>query len=217
MHPYAGPLCGAGVLPGLLPGLAQGPPQYDPPSVSQIIEALFKLIVGLTLAWYLIRKLSKPDYTGAATPLWASRSPSWSLCSIWCGTSGAPAGANLPAPSERPAPPSRSSALAWLSPFRLSDQRLHQHHHRRGQQPGHAGRLQGALNMTEEAARSLMGNYTGVQTVYQIPAALMVAITASVIPAVTVCFTKKTAPAPPRSWAAHLRPPPSSPCPPAWA
>ena len=53
------------------------------------------------------------------------------------------------------------------------------------------GRLQGALNMTEEAARSLMGNYTGVQTVYQIPAALMVAITASVIPAVTVCFTKK--------------------------
>ena len=54
------------------------------------------------------------------------------------------------------------------------------------------GRLQNAgLLLSEDAARSLMGNYTGVQTVYQIPAALMVAITASVIPAVTICFTQK--------------------------
>lgn len=44
-----------------------------------------------------------------------------------------------------------------------------------------------------------MGNYTGVQTVYQIPAALMVAITASVIPAVTICFTQKNRSGAPRS------------------
>ncbi len=45
--------------------------------------------------------------------------------------------------------------------------------------------------LTEDAATSLMGNYNIVQTVYQIPSSLMVAITASVIPAVTVCFTRK--------------------------
>jgi stage V sporulation protein B len=53
-------------------------------------------------------------------------------------------------------------------------------------------RLQNAgLMLTEDAARALMSNYSVVQTVYQIPPALMVAITASVIPAVTACFTTR--------------------------
>lgn len=47
-------------------GYAQGHRNMTPSSVSQIIEALLKLIVGLTLAWYMIRVLRLPDHLGAA-------------------------------------------------------------------------------------------------------------------------------------------------------
>ena len=62
-------------------GYAQGYSNMTPSSVSQIIEALFKLIVGLTLAWYFIRVLGKPDYIGAA---------GLPPCSTWPGTICAP-------------------------------------------------------------------------------------------------------------------------------
>lgn len=71
-------------------GYAQGYSNMTPSSVSQIIEALFKLIVGLTLAWYFIRVLGKPDYIGAAAPSQASPSPSLPPCSTWPGTICAP-------------------------------------------------------------------------------------------------------------------------------
>ena len=147
-------------------GYAQGYSNMTPSSVSQIIEALFKLIVGLTLAWYFIRVLGKPDYIGAAgaiagvtvSELAALLYMAWDYLRTQRHTPS-------PAPSERPDSAKRILVL---------------------------GRLQNAgLLLSEDAARSLMGNYTGVQTVYQIPAALMVAITASVIPAVTICFTQK--------------------------
>ncbi len=172
-------------------GYAQGHRNMTPSSVSQIIEALFKLIVGLTLAWYLIRKLSKPDYIGAAgaivgvtvSELVAVLYMAWDF---WRTRRSEPARALGKTGSTQQI---IRTCLALAIPISLTsastsiitavDNSLVM------------GRLQGALNMTEEAARSLMGNYTGVQTVYQIPAALMVAITASVIPAVTVCFTKK--------------------------
>ncbi len=47
------------------------------------------------------------------------------------------------------------------------------------------GQLQDALGMTEEMSRTLYGNYASALTVYNLPLSLMVAITASVIPAVS--------------------------------
>lgn len=172
-------------------GYAQGHRNMTPSSVSQIIEALFKLIVGLTLAWYLIKILHKPDYIGAAGAI-VGVTASELMAVIYMIWEFRRTRQDAPLGSSGKTDSSRSilhTCLLLAIPISLTsastsiitavDNSLVM------------GRLQNALGMTEEAARDLMGNYTGVQTVYQIPAALMVAITASVIPAVTICFTRR--------------------------
>ena len=172
-------------------GYAQGHRNMTPSSVSQIIEALFKLIVGLTLAWYLIRVLKKADYIGAAGAI-VGVTVSELVAVIYMAVDFCRTRREEPLRCpDRPSSAERilKTLLTLAIPISLTsastsiitavDNSLVM------------GRLQHALLMTEEAARNLMGNYTGVQTVYQIPASLMVAITASVIPAVTVCFTKR--------------------------
>lgn len=173
-------------------GYAQGHRNMTPSSVSQIIEALFKLIVGLALAFYLMEVLGMPDYIGAAGAIvgvtvselaaliymvWEffryrqgesrgldHHTTGWKHILRSCLTLAVPITLT-------------SSATSIITAV---DNSLVM------------GRLQyGGLHLTEDAATALMGNYNVVQTVYQIPASLMVAITASVIPAVTVCFTHK--------------------------
>mgnify|MGYP000943458916 CR=1 FL=1 len=173
-------------------GYAQGHRNMTPSSVSQIIEALFKLIVGLSLAWYLIRVLGKPDYIGAAGAI-VGVTVSELAALLYMGGTFVRTRNREPRSLVDRTDSSLSilkTCLMLAIPITLTssstsiitamDNALV------------LGRLQHAgLMLSEDAARNLMGNYTGVQTVYQIPAALMVAITASVIPAVTVCFTKK--------------------------
>lgn len=172
-------------------GYAQGHRNMTPSSVSQIIEALFKLIVGLTLAWFLISVLNKEDSIGAAGAI-VGVTVSELVAVIYMASDFLRTRREEPRPAHDIPDQSQSilrTCLALAIPISLTsastsiitavDNSLVM------------GRLQDALHMTEEAARDLMGNYTGVQTVYQIPPALMVAITASVIPAVTVCFTKR--------------------------
>lgn len=171
-------------------GYAQGHRNMTPSSVSQIIEALFKLIVGLTLAWYLIKILNKPDYIGAAGAI-VGVTASELVAVLYMVWDFRRTRRDAPLGTAGKTDSSRSilrTCLTLAIPISLTsastsiitavDNSLVM------------GRLQNALHMSEEAARDLMGNYTGVQTVYQIPAALMVAITASVIPAVTICFTR---------------------------
>lgn len=173
-------------------GYAQGHRHMTPSSVSQIIEALFKLIVGLSLAWYLIKVVGAPDYIGAAGAIVGVTVSEMAALLYMAGNFVHTWRLEPANPTDRP-----DSTLSILKtcltlaiPITLTssstsiitavDNSLV------------LGRLQHAgLLLTEDAARDLMGNYTGVQTVYQIPAALMVAITASVIPAVTVCFTQR--------------------------
>ena len=174
-------------------GYAQGYSNMTPSSVSQIIEALFKLIVGLTLAWYFIRVLGKPDYIGAAgaiagvtvSELAALLYMAWDYLRTQRHTPS-------PAPSERPDSAKRILKTCLLLAIPITITAASTSIMTAVDNALVLGRLQNAgLLLSEDAARSLMGNYTGVQTVYQIPAALMVAITASVIPAVTICFTQK--------------------------
>ncbi len=173
-------------------GYAQGHRNMTPSSVSQIIEALFKLIVGLTLAWYLIRVLHKPDSIGAAGAIVGVTVSELVAVGYMFWDFQRTRREELPLHTREKTSASSDILRTCLSlaiPISLTsastsiitavDNSLVM------------GRLQSALDMSEKAARTLMGNYTGVQTVYQIPPALMVAITASVIPAVTVCFTKK--------------------------
>ena len=53
------------------------------------------------------------------------------------------------------------------------------------------GQLQNALGVTENVSRVLYGNYAGALNIYNLPLALMVAITASVIPAVSACRARR--------------------------
>ena len=172
-------------------GYAQGHRNMTPSSVSQIIEALFKLIVGLSLAWFLIAVLHKAEYIGAAGAIVGVTASELAAVLYMAWDFRRTRRDEVLRGTDRPSDSGSilKTCLALAIPISLTsastsiitavDNGLVM------------GRLQSALKMTEEAARDLMGNYTGVQTVYQIPPALMVAITASVIPAVTVCFTKK--------------------------
>ncbi len=173
-------------------GYAQGHRHMTPSSVSQIIVAFFKLAVGLPLAWYIIAILGKPDHAGAAGAIiGVTVSELIALIyMIWeqkrfrqteqAGTDDTVdtvktilnACLALAVPITLT---SASTSIITLVDNAMVLRRLQ-----------HAGLL-----LNEDGARELMSNYTGVQTVYQIPASLMVAITPSVIPAVTTCFTNR--------------------------
>lgn len=53
------------------------------------------------------------------------------------------------------------------------------------------GQLQNALALSEQASRALYGNYAGALNIYNLPTSLMAAITASVIPAVSAALVRR--------------------------
>ena len=62
-----------------------------------------------------------------------------------------------------------------------------------------------AASLAEDISRSLYGNYSGAITLYNLPSSLMVAITASVIPAISAALTRRDRKASRRIAAASLR------------
>lgn len=173
-------------------GYAQGHRHMTPSSISQILEAFFKLIIGLPLAWYLINVLKQPDHVGAAGAI-VGVTASELLALIYMVLERQRFRRTEPKGTDKQTQSSVTilkACLALAVPITLTsastsiitmvDNALVMR------------RLQFAgLRLAEDGARNLMSNYTGVQTIYQIPPALMVAITASVIPAVTACFTNR--------------------------
>lgn len=173
-------------------GYAQGHRHMTPSSISQILEAFFKLIIGLPLAWYLINILKQPDHIGAAGAI-VGVTASEFLALIYMVMERRKFRRTEPRGTDKRTQSSMTilkACLALAIPITLTsastsiitlvDNALVMR------------RLQFAgLKLAEDGARNLMSNYTGVQTIYQIPPALMVAITASVIPAVTTCFTTR--------------------------
>ena len=173
-------------------GYAQGHRHMVPSSVSQIIESVFKLVIGLPLAWYAMNMLGMPDHMGAAAAIVGITASEVIALVYMTVEQRRFRRLEPPGTSSRTAPNMviLSSCLSLAVPITLTsassslitlvDNALV------------LRRLQSAgLHLTEDGARALMSNYSVVQTIYQIPAALMVAITASVIPAVTACFTKR--------------------------
>lgn len=171
-------------------GYAQGHSHMTPSSVSQIIEALFKLIVGLSLAMWLIH-IGKDESTAAAGAI-AGVTISELAALLYMGAEflhtrrlEPPAGRDRPWSTKKILVVCLSLAIpitltsSATSVITALDASLVQH------------QLQNAVGLTLDEMRHLYYQYTSVQTVYQIPASLMVAITASVIPAITVYFTKR--------------------------
>ena len=173
-----------------LRGYSQGHSNMAPTSVSQIIEALCKLVVGLGLAFWLVKQGKDPDVAAAGA-----------ITGVTVGTVVALAymvldfllsrGREDPRGTDRP--DSAGSILANILkiavPITLSssmvgivtviDSSLVQ------------GQLQSALDLTEQASRTLYGNYSGALNIYNLPTSLMAAITASVIPAVSAALARR--------------------------
>ena len=171
-------------------GYAQGHGNMTPTAVSQILEALCKLVIGLGLAYWLVRA-GQPSHVAAAG----------AITGVTVGTILALAYMIFNFVSTRmreekdtqDAPDSARRILSTLMkiaiPITISssmvgivtviDSALVQ------------GQLQSALNLTEKASRTLYGNYSGALNIYNLPTSLMAAITASVIPAVSAALARR--------------------------
>ena len=173
-----------------LRGYSQGHSNMAPTSVSQIIEALCKLVVGLGLAFWLVKQGKDPDVAAAGA-----------ITGVTVGTVVALAymvldfllsrGREDTRGTDRPdsagsilvnilkiaVPITLSSSMVGI--VTVIDSSLVQ------------GQLQSALDLTEKASRTLYGNYSGALNIYNLPTSLMAAITASVIPAVSAALARR--------------------------
>ncbi len=194
-------------------GYFQGHGQMTPTAISQILEAVIKLVLGLALAYFImeltftttdltyyrpeldISSLSADGLIQELTSTQTSIAAAGAIVGVTVGTIVAllfllasfwhsrrqrpSQGLDTPQPSSRilvnllkiAIPISLASSMVGI--VTVIDASLVQ------------GPLQNALGMTEEMSRTLYGNYAGALTIYNLPLSLMVAITASVIPAVS--------------------------------
>ena len=173
-----------------LRGYSQGHSNMAPTSVSQIIEALCKLVVGLGLAFWLVKQGKDPDVAAAGAITGVTVGTVVALIYMVLDfflsrgredTHGADrpdsAGSILANILKIAVPITLSSSMVGI--VTVIDSSLVQ------------GQLQSALNLTEKASRTLYGNYSGALNIYNLPTSLMAAITASVIPAVSAAMARR--------------------------
>ena len=173
-----------------LRGYSQGHSNMAPTSVSQIIEALCKLAVGLGLAFWLVKQGKDPDVAAAGAITGVTVGTVVALVYMVLdfflsrgredthGTDRPDSAGSILANILKIAVPiTLSSSMVGI--VTVIDSSLVQ------------GQLQSALNLTEKASRTLYGNYSGALNIYNQPTSLMAAITASVIPAVSAALARR--------------------------
>ena len=169
-------------------GFAQGSFRMTPTAVSQIIESLFKLFLGLALAMLLLRA-GYPEYIAAAG----------AITGVTVGTIVSLIYMFFDFLRHR-TPLDKSEALrpdsevlkrllsiaipitlssSMVSVVTLIDTSLVQ------------GQLQQALGLTLNESRQLYGNYSACMNLYNLPSSLMVALTASVVPTLSAALAQK--------------------------
>ena len=164
-------------------GYFQGHSLMTPTAVSQIIEALCKLVIGLALSSFIIGRGMDESLAAAGAILGVSVGVMLSMVYVFfCYRShqaGQKTGQDVPDSSReilstlaRLAIPI-TIGVSIVSVTTIFDSAILM------------GRLQRALHMTEDAARTLKGMYNKTMTLYNLPSSFMVPLTASVIPAVS--------------------------------
>ena len=170
-------------------GYFQGHALMTPTAVSQIIEALCKLVVGLALASAFQKMMNDEAMAAAGAILGVSVGCLLGAVYMYfCYRKHARS-----QPQSRDEPEDSKTILATLAklaiPITLSSSVI-------------AltnildtsillGQLQNALGMTEELARETKGVYDKAMTLYNLPASFMVPLTASVIPHVSAALKVK--------------------------
>lgn len=170
-------------------GYAQGRSHMTPSAASQVIEAAGKLLIGLPLAYWAVQA-GKPGEESAA----------FAILGVTLGSALALGFMIVDyvrmRPEVDPAEPVTGGGdilkellsiaipimltSAAVSIINLLDASVVQ------------GQLQNALGMAEGESRLLYGAYSGVQTIYNLPQSLIIAVTASVIPAVSAAVARNS-------------------------
>lgn len=176
-------------------GYAQGHGNMTPTSVSQVIEALLKLLIGLGFTYYIMRLTFKNEAeklemgaAGAILGVTIGSLASLVYLLFWYSHSGrrdalggtdlADSGQSILGRLLRVAVPITigSSAVSIVSLIDTNQV---------------LNILQDKLGWTEEVATGLYGTYQGCLNLYNLPSALMVPFTASVIPAVSAARARR--------------------------
>ncbi len=172
-------------------GFFQGQSMMTPTAVSQVIEALCKLFIGLALAWLIIRAGYDSEY--AAGGAIAGVTIGIILSFLYLFVQHRRASAELTRLStQAPTQPLRATmktllgiaipitiGSAGLQIINLIDAKLV------------LGRLVSAAGFSQDAAEELRGIYGACQTLFNMPSAFITPITISVIPAITAHLTMK--------------------------
>lgn len=170
-------------------GYAQGHSDMMPTAVSQVLEALTKLIVGLALAWSLLSAGYGSEYAAAGAIGGVTASGLVALVYLTVHhirhTRRREKSRDKPESSKHilyvlasiAIPITLSSSVVpittYLDTFQVQNL------------------LQSALGYSEEMAVSLYGCYQKAITIYNLPSAFMVSLTACIVPAIAACLTRK--------------------------
>ncbi len=202
-----------------LRGYTQGHSNMAPTSISQIIEALCKLILGLGLAWMVMKRtftvddvarlrpeldtagMTQTQLAEAISATQTSQAAAGAILGVTVGTIIALAYMTVYFLHLRSREPESLSShtdstgkilttlLSIAIPITLSSSMV-----------GIVtvvdsslvqGQLQHALHLTENASRALYGNYAAALNIYNLPSSLMAAVTSSVIPAVSGALARR--------------------------
>ena len=170
-------------------GFAQGRQNMVPTAVSQFIEALFKLVIGLPLAWYLIHS-GQPLEIGAAGAIVGVSAGTVLAMLYMIGNyrkNRRPILWGTDVPQSYGTIVRRLLGLgipitigqAGMSLLNLLDQTII------------LGQLQNVLGLAEREAAALYGQYTFSNTLFNLPAAFLPAVAVSLIPAVSVAVARQ--------------------------
>ena len=162
-------------------GYTQGQGNMRPTAVSQVVESGCKLVIGLTLAWWLLRRGAPPQTAAAGAIAGVSTGSVLGLLTLIIfllirrdrrrGTDIPPSRASLAGELLRLGVPITVGA-AGMSLITLLDQLLVMR------------TLQGALGLSEQASAALYGEYTFGMTLFNLTPSFIYPITVSLIPAI---------------------------------
>lgn len=166
---------------GSFRGYFQGRSNMTPSAVSQVIEAVGKLAIGLPLAWWAV-KAGRGDMAAAMAILGVTLGEALALIYMMVRF------ARSPRPAARRTEvktvgETLGELLAIAVPITITAAAVSVINAIDGAVV--QGRLQNALHMTLDQSRNLYAAYSGVMNIYNLPASFIMAVTVSVIPAVS--------------------------------
>ena len=168
-------------------GFFQGQGNMRPTSNSQILEAFFKLVVGLVLAYAVMRTTKSVAYAAGAAILGVT--VSCLVSSVYLNRQQRPAYRDLPVTEDVPKSFGQTAkqllaiavpitiGSAGLQILTVIETNLYM------------GQLLTANGMSQNTADITKGIYNMCQTVFNMPCSFMVPITTSVLPAITAQIT----------------------------